>query len=248
VQYLTENTPAYYLYLSSTQTADCPPTILKGVTMETALEYADWDVIFLQPSGGESMDDDAMTGGNIETIKNYVDAHKRNPQAIYGWHCIGVISTDPDLIAKYPYTPNGYATSAAKYHYDREWMLTERTTRLERYVMSDPAYVHVIPSCTTVENAITSYLGQKGIKRDYTHLTDVGRLMVAYLWYCKLFGLEELTEIKLDAIPKQFLKSTKDKTQDRVLAPGEKAVILEAVNNTLKNPLQLTPSQITTEP
>ena len=31
-------------------------------------------------------------------------------------------------------------------------------------------------------------------------------------------------------------------------AEGEKAVILEAVNNTRKNPLDVTPSQITTDP
>ena len=216
--------------------------------METAIKHDAWDIIFLQASGGESMDDSAFTNGNIEIIKNYVNAHKRNPRAIFSWHAIGVISTDPELIATYPHTPNGYATAAAKYNYDREWMLNERTDRLERYIMSDPTYVYVVASCTTVENAITSYLGQKGIKRDYTHLTDVGRLMVSYVWYCVLFGVKQLEEIKVDAIPKAFLKSAKDKTQDRPLTDGEKAVIMEAVNNTIKNPLRITPSQITTDP
>lgn len=248
VQFLSQNSPVYRLYLSSTKTSGNPPQPMDDVTMQMALTFDYWDVIFLQASGGESMDDSAFTNGNIETIRNYVNEHKFNPLAIFGWHAIGVSSTDPDLIATYPYSPNGYETSAAKYNYDRELMLTERTSRLERYIMSDPTYVYVVPSCTAVENAITSYLGQKGIKRDYTHLTDVGRLIASYVWYCELFGVEELTEIKVDKIPKSFLKSTADKNQDLVLTEGEKAVIMEAVNNTLKNPLQLTPSQITTEP
>ena len=248
VKFLTENSPVYALYISSTKTPGKPPEIMNDVTMEMSLKFDYWDVIVLQASGGEHMTDEGFTNGNIQIIRDYVNKHKLNPLAVFGWHAIGVSSTDPDLIATYPYTPNGYESSAAKYDYDRERMLNERTDRLERYIMSEPSYVYVIPTCTAVENAITSYLGQKGIKRDYTHLTDIGRLIASYVWYCELFGVEQLTEIKVDAIPRSFLKSTADKTQDLTLTEGEKAVIVEAVNNTLKNPLRITPSQYTEAP
>ena len=248
VKFLRENSNVYVLYNSSTATPEQPPKTMADVTMYDALKFDYWDVIVLQAAGGEHMSDDAFTNGDIQTIRNYVEQHRLNPLAVYGWHAIGVSSTDPDLIAMYPYTPNGYETSAAKYNYDRSLMLTERTDRLARYIMTDPSYVYVVPSCTAVENAITSYLGQKGIKRDYTHLTDVGRLIASYVWYCKLFGVEQLDAIKVDAIPKAFLKSAVDKSQDKVLTEGEKAVILEAVNNTLKEPLKITPSQYTVDP
>ena len=248
VKFLTENSNVYVLYISSTATPDQPPKTMSDVTMYDALKFDYWDVIVLQAAGGEHMSDNAFTNGDIQTIRNYVEEHRLNPNAIYGWHAIGVSSTDPDLIAMYPYTPNGYDTSAKKYNYDRSLMLTERTDRLARYIMTDPSYVYVVPSCTAVENAITSYLGQKGIKRDYTHLTDVGRLIASYVWYCELFGVEQLDAIKVDAIPKAFLKSAVDKSQDKVLTEGEKAVILEAVNNTLKEPLKITPSQYTVDP
>ena len=248
VKFLQENAPVYTLYLSSTATPDKPPVTLKSVTMLDSILYTDWDIIFLQAGGFECMVDSTYTNGDIEIIRDYVDAHKTNPKAIFGWHCIGVSSTDPELTAMYPYTPNSYEVNAAKYNYDRSLMLTERTSRLERFVMSDPDYVYVVPSCTATENAITSYLGQKGIKRDYTHLTDVGRLIASYVWFCELYGVEQLEQIKVDAIPAAFLKSTADKTQDRVLTEGEKAVILEAVNNTLRDPLQITQSVYTAEP
>ena len=60
-------------------------------------------------------------------------------------------------------------------------------------------------------------------------------------------GVDQLDEVKLDAIPVAFFKSTKG-TQDRVLTDGEKAIILEAVNNALANPWNMTQSQYTVAP
>lgn len=248
VQFLTENSNVYQLYLSSTATADFPPTIMDEVSMQMALRQDCWDIIILQGAGGETMEDSAFTNGNIETIKDYVNKNKLNPEMVFGYHAIGVQSTDKDLIATYPYSPNGYDSGAAKWDYDRVKMYNERIDRLERFVETDEDYQYRIYSITAVENAITSYLGQKGIKRDYTHLTDIGRLIAAYSVYCELYGIEELKEVKVDAIPKSFLKSTVDKSVDLVLTDAEKAVILEAVNNTIKNPLQITQSQLTQAP
>ena len=91
---------------------------------------------------------------------------------------------------------------------------------------------------TAIENALSSYLEETDLHRDYVHVSDLGRVISSYTWYCTLAGIDHLDEIKLDAIPKQFLKSTQDKTQDRVITEAEKAIILESVNNALKNPLQ----------
>ena len=248
VQFLTENSNVYQLYLSSSATADFPPTIMDSVTMEMALRHDCWDIVILQGAGFETMEDSAFTNGNIETIKAYVNKNKLNPEMVFSYHAIGVSSTDKDLIAMYPYNPNPYDTNAAKWDYDRTKIYAERVDRLERFVETDEDYVHRIYSITAVENAITSYLGEKGIKRDYTHLTDLGRLIAAYCVYCELYGIEELTEVKVDAIPKNFLKSTANKAIDLEITDAEKAVILEAVNNTIKHPLEITQSQYTQAP
>lgn len=248
VQFLTQNSNVYDLYLSSSKEPDKRPTIINGVTMRSAVTYDWWDVIVLQGGGMEAVKDEAFTNGNIVAIKKFVNEEKKNPEAVFGYHAIASASTDPELIAAYPYDPNPYATHAAAYNYDRAAWYADRIDRVERFVMADEDYVYQILTCTSVENAITSYVGQKGIKRDYTHLTDFGRLIAAYTWYCELYGIEELTEIKVDAIPKAFLKSTADKSVDRVLTEGEKLVLIEAVNNAIKNPLQITQSQYTEEP
>lgn len=248
VEFLTKNSNVYQLYLSSTSKPNSPPTVMDEVTMQMALRYDCWDIVFLQGAGFETMEDIAFTNGNIDTIKKYVNEQKLNPEMVFGYHAIGVSSTDKDLIAMYPYSPNPYNTNAAKWDYDRTKIYAERVDRLQRFVETDTDYQYRIYSITTVENAITSYLGEKGFKRDYTHLTDLGRLAAAYSIYCELYGIEELTEIKVDAIPKAFLKSTANKSADLVLTDGEKAVILEAVNNTLKEPMKITQSQYTQAP
>lgn len=248
VQFLTEDSAVYQLYLSSSATPNFPPTIMDSVTMKMAIRQDCWDIVILQGGSGETMEDSAFTNGNIEIIKKYVNENKLNPEMVFAYHAIGVSSTDKDLIATYPYSPNSYDTRAAKWDYDRTRMYAERVDRLKRFVETDKDYQYRIYSITTVENAITSYLGQKGIKRDYTHLTDIGRLAAAYSVYCELYNIEDLTEIKVDAIPKNFLRSTQNKHMDLVITDAEKAVILEAVNNTIKNPLQITQSQYTQAP
>jgi hypothetical protein len=160
------------------------------------------------------------------------------------WAC----PTDNELRDQYPYSPNTYYTSYEKYNDDRTTMYNAVTGAVGRNIVTDNSFVYLIPSGTAIENALSSYMTEKDLHRDYVHTTDVGRLIAAYTWYCTLTGVDHLDDIAVDAIPKAFLKSTADKTQDRVLTESEKAIILEAVNNALANPLEMTQSQYTEAP
>ncbi len=248
VQFMTENAPKYSLYLSSSKTPDAPPAIMKEVTMEAALKFDYWDIIFMQANGGECDSDETLTNGNIQLIQNYVREKKLNPLAPFGWHFTCISPADPDLTAMYPYTPNPYQKVNEKYNFDREACFAARAGRVERIIFTDESFDLKICSITAVQNAATSYLTEKDLYRDYTHSTDLARVMTAYVWYCRLMGIEKLEKVKLDAIPKQFLKSTADKTQDRVLTEAEKAIILESVNNALANPMKITQSRYTEAP
>ena len=248
VDFLTHNKNVYVMYLSRSSNPNFPPETTPDYTMEMALRQDCWDIVILQGAGFETLEDSAFTNGNVETIKNYVNKHKLNPEMEFAYHAIGISSMLDELTSTYPYADNPYSSAAIKWNHDRARVYAERVDRLERFVETDEDYKYRIYSITAVENAITSYLGEKGIKRDYTHLTDLGRLIAAYTVYCELYGVDELTEIKVNTIPKSFLKSTVDKSQDLVLTDAELAVALEAVNNTLKNPLKVTQSQYTQPP
>ena len=247
VNHLQNDLPEYSLYISSSNTPDKIPTIQKSVTMKYAIEYDDWDIIIMQGGVFEIAKSDKYTDGNIQIIQDYVNQHKTNPDAIFAWNSPWAPPTTNSLRDKYPYEPNSYYTSYEAYNHDRTTMYNAITQCLEDHIVTDDSFVYLIPSCTAIENALTSYLEETDLHRDYVHMSDLGRVITSYLWYCTLAGVEELDAVHLDAIPVAFFKSTKG-TEDRVLTDIEKAIILESVNNALKNPLEVTPSQYTTKP
>ena len=247
VNYIKGNSPVYDLYLSSTTTPDKAPTIMKDVTMEFAVKKEKWDIIIMQGGVFEIAYDETYTDGNIQYIQDYVNAIKTNSDAIFAWHMPWATPTDNELRDMYPKSPNSYYNSYEAFNDDRSLFYNAITGCVERNIVTDPSFIYLIPTGTAIENALSSYLVEKDLHRDYAHVSDLGRVIASYTWYCTLAGVDELEEVKLNAIPKAFLKSTADKTQDRVLTEAEKDIILEAVNNALANPLQMTQSQYTTD-
>lgn len=248
VNFLTDNSPVYSLYLSSTETPDAPPIIINDVTMQFGVEYDDWDIIIMQGGVFEIGRESTYTNGHIQTIQNYVNEHKTNSDAIFAWHMAWAPPTDNDLRDLYPISPNSYYKNYQKeWNDDRSTLYKAITGLVDKYIVTDSSFIYMIPSGTAIENALSSYLVEKDLHRDYVHVSDLGRVIAAYTWYCTLASIDHLEEIKLDAIPKEFFKSNKG-TVDYVLTDLEKAVILEAVNNALANPLEMTQSQYTTAP
>ena len=248
VNFLTNNSPEYNLYLSSTKTPDAPPTIMNDVTMLDALKFDYWDIIVMQGGVFEIAESETFTDGKIQIIQEYVNENKLNPLAYFAWHMPWATPTDNELRDMYPNSPNSYYSNYEKYGNERTNYYNGITKCVGDHIVTDESFRFLIPSGTAIENALSSYLEEKDLHRDYAHASDLGRVIASYTWYCKLMGVEQLDSIKLDAIPKSFLKSTEDKSQDRVLTDMEKAIIVESVNNALKNPLQVTNSQYTEAP
>jgi hypothetical protein len=247
VKFMNGNEPVYKLYMSSTATPDQPPEGIEEVTMELALRHDYWDVIVLQGGGG-LYKEETYTNGDIQAIQDFSNKHKLNPNAVFAWHFFGAPASDPELLNTYPKTPNPYVTRMAMFGNSRRSYFEACAVNYGKYIYTDDSFEFVICSGTAGMNASTTYLTEKDLIRDYFHTTDLGRLITSYVWYATLAGIEQLQEIKLDAIPKAFLKSTQDKSQDRPLTEAEKAIILESVNNALKNPLEITQSQYTQAP
>ena len=248
VNFLTSNSPEYNLYVSSTATPDKPPVIMNEVTMLDSLKYDYWDIIIMQGGVFEIAKSETYTDGKIQIIQDYVNENKLNPLAYFGWHMAWATPVDNELRDKYPKTPNSYYSSYQQFNDQRDLFYQGITQCVGDYIVTDDTFEFVIPSATAFENALSSYLEEKDIHRDYAHASDLGRVIATYTWYCTIMGIDKLEEIKLNEIPKEFLKSTEDKTPARVLTDAEKAIILESVNNALANPLQMTQSQYTTAP
>jgi len=246
VEFLTGDMPEYNLYLSNSANPN-PPEVLMDVTMYQALRHDKWDVIIIQAGVFEIAKDETYKADHIRTIQNYVNQHKLNKDAVFGWNMTWVPPVDRELMAMYPNTPNSYESGYLAYGYDRATMYNAVTKCVGDNILTDDTFVCLIPSATVMENALSSYMTEKDIHRDYVHASDFGRVATAYAWYCTLLGIDHLDEIKLDTIPVKYFRSLTG-LQDYTLTQAEKDLIVESVNNALKNPLQMTQSQYTEAP
>jgi hypothetical protein len=248
VQFMNSNSPEYKLYTSSTATAKEVPATMDNVSMLDGITHDYWDIIILQGGVFEIAENEAYTDGNIQKIQAYVNEHKKNPNAIFAWNMAWAPPVDDALRATKSGEPNSYIENYKKFDHKRENMYAAVTKCVQDNIVTDETFAFVIPSATVFENALSSYYTEKDMHRDYAHATDLARVMVTYTWFCKLTGIEQLTEIKLNAIPRNFFNSIKLAMPEYVLTDAQKALILETVNNALKNPFQMTRSQYTEAP
>lgn len=248
VQNLQGDAREYSLYISSTDNVSAPPTIMNDVTMKEAIRYLDWDLIVMQGGTFELAEAKTFTDGNIQTIQKYVNEHKLNPDAIFAWHMPWAFATETELRNKYTASSNNpYISGYIPYNHDRLKLYNAFAKNVQDYILPDETFAFLIPTGTAIENAMSSYMTEFDLIRDYAHANDYGRLIAAYTWYCRLAGVDKLEDIKLTTIPTAFFRSTQA-LEDRVLTDIEKAILIESVNNALSTELAVTQSQYTEAP
>lgn len=246
VNYLTENAPEYNLYTSSSKTPDNPPTIMDNVTMYDALKFAYWDIIIMQGGVFEIAASSTYTDGNIQIIQNYVRENCLNRDPIFAWHMAWATPVDTTLRDMYPKSPNSYYSSYEKFGNIRANFYNGIAQCVKDHILTDETFRFMIPAGTALENALSSYLEENDIHRDYAHASDYGRVIASYVWYCRIMGVDQISEVKMDTVPVHFLKN-KD-NGDLVLTQSQKDILIESVNNALAKPVEMTQSQYTEAP
>lgn len=204
----------------------------ENTKIQDGLRRENWDVITLQQASHASGKVDTYNQ-DIQTVTSFVHKNKLNPGAKMLWHMT------------WAYRGDSTSDSFEPYNYDQMNMYNLITGAVQEKIVTDDAFSDVLPVGTAIQNARSSYLGDT-MNRDGSHLSDLGRLIAAYVWYCKLTG-KTLDTINLAAVPARLTKSY-DLPGDMPLTAGEKLVVAEAVKNAIANPFAVTQSQYTTEP
>ena len=64
--------------------------------------------------------------------------------------------------------------------------------------------------------------------------------MVAYQWYCQMFDVQKLTEVRVDVIKaSQRATFRQQKLGDLAITQRHKEILMESVNATLKDPFSI---------
>ena len=191
------------------------------------LRDEDWDFVTLQASpdyvGGENKEYSYIPG-----ITDWIEENAVNANVEIKWHQIWAYSTDCELWS------NMYHKDPATGKYSQTVMFNNIIKATKQYIVTDNTFTGIIPVGTAVQNGRTSFIGDNfnepvvpGTQADGYHLnTKYGDFTGSLTWACYFSGKDanEIT-VRSSGMTEQEFKA-----------------IAEAVNNALKNPLELTES------
>ncbi len=217
---------------SYTHFADC--------TMERALKDQAWDIIFLNPTGSDLMEKEKQFDLR-KKLEAYVD--KVVPtEHVFGVHYSWPNPDQEQLWSKdwYRQPPKGLRERlTTQYGFDPQRQYTMCTDAAKEHILKDSTYQKTICTGTAIMYAMNVLgVSQMELYRDYTHLTDFGRVLASYSFYAQLTG-QKIEEVKLDRVSASARFTHYIPLGDLVLTEEQKQIIKECANYSLENPWSL---------
>lgn len=189
----------------------------QNVSLLQGLQDEPWDIITMQQSSPNSGLTDTYQP-YLEQLVSFVNENKTNPDAKLYWHMTWAYQSDSTQVA------------FARYANDQHTMYLGIVNALQKEVEPSNAFEKILPVGTAIQNARTSYMGDK-LTRDGFHLSNMGRVIAAYTWYAVIDG-QPLYAVNID------------RADTLKLTENDKRVIVEAVNAAIQNPYEVTKSTI----
>ena len=214
------NANAYrYTKISS---ADGVWKTMENVSLAQGLNDEAWDIIFTQ-QGAAVAGQPNTYGDYVPQLMQYIKDTKNTPTVGYVWNVLWAYQQDTDQSV--------YHTVFGG---DQMYMYNENLRAAKEKIVPLNMFDRLIPSGTAIQNARTSYFGDT-LTKDTYHLNNLGRVIAAYTLWSTLTG-KEITEVNVGAV------SSSDLPDPVELTAEDRLVVMECVNNAIKNPWEVTPS------
>lgn len=201
-------------------------------TLLDGLQDENWDVIFIQQGAANSpllnSYVDAQGNDRVAQLKAIVDEYKTNPDAKFVWNMVWAYQSDSDQ-----------DVFVNHFNSDQMYMYQRNVDAVMQYVVPKADFDRIIPSGTAIQNARTSYFGDR-LCQDTYHANNLGGAIAAYGLFSVVTG-QKVTSVNLDFanVPAENLLEHKTRP---VLTDADKLVIMESINNALANPFSVTES------
>lgn len=218
----------FYQYTKFDDANNGQRVVMEGIPLEYGLKDEDWDIIFTQ-QGAAYAPIVKSYGDYIDQLMPYLQENKTNPNARFVWNMTWAYQGDS--------TQKVFAETFSS---DQMAMYESILSATKEKVVPRTDFAAIIPTGTAVQNARTSYFGDT-LTKDTYHLNNLGRAIAAYTVFSILTG-KELTEVNLGPV------NCYDLPQNLELSDSDRQVIIESVNNAIKNPWEVTPSVYTEKP
>ena len=226
-------------------------------TIRQALKAQHWDIVIINESCRYLGLESVMQNGYVHQMAQFVhDQLNYDFKLIYNWHWTIPVSQvlhmpdfEPAASATF------WSTYQKDYQADRQVHYASMLAMVEKYIKTDPLFDGIFYSSTVIQYA-TEVLGMpeaelsgevtpklyqqltdRSMYRDYIHLSDYGRLFVAYLEYAQLFGMDHIDAVNVDTIAAHLRQWRWVPEGDVPLTQEMKDAIAESVNYTLQHPV-----------
>jgi hypothetical protein len=184
------------------------------------------------------MQQGAAQSPQLNTYKDYIDQLRNIIDPYVAEHC-------PN--AKFIWNMLwGYQSNSTQsvfvntFNSNQMYMYESNVNAVQKHVVPRTDFDRIIPTGTVIQNARTSFFGDK-LCRDTYHLNDLGGILAAYGLYATITG-QPLTEVNIDAVTASSNNHIGSSYITAPLTERQKQVIIESVNNALADPFHVTES------
>ncbi len=248
IQAVQNNSPVYWYQVN---TGGFWTTVTQEMTIAEGLQKENWDIIMFNESSRHLGLESKMSQGMIDWFRNHIlEQLDYEPKMLY--NMTWASPTDERFYTdttRQPPTATFKQVYTQDYGFDHVNHYNQLVALTKKYLVCHEGFYKIIYNATPIQYAgevlgVPQYDVAQiyDLYRDYTHLSDYARLIVAYNWYCQMFEVEELTQVKVDMIDYR-LRAPWERRQAELgnlnLTEKHKNVIIESVNNSLKNPLSI---------
>ena len=195
---------------------------MENVSLSQGLNDEAWDIIFTQQGAAQAGQPNTY-GDYVPQLMEYIKETKNTPTVGYVWNMLWAYQKDTDQSV--------YHTVFGS---DQMFMYEENLRAAKEKIVPLNMFDRLIPSGTAIQNARSSYFGDT-LTKDTYHLNNLGRVIAGYTLWSVLTG-KEITEVNIGPV------SSYDLPIEVTLTDEDRLVVMESVNNAIKNPWEVTPS------
>ena len=211
-------------------------TSTDDVTLNTMLQDQPWDVIMLQ--AGSSDLDATLNKLGRRQLERHVRSRVRNPYRLV-WHTSWPSPNDEMFFSPGfdPQPPEGYKDRLVEsYGFDPVNQFDVLTAKAKEHILTDDRYDKAICTGAAIMHAyLVQNCPQTDLWRDYTHLSDFGRLVAAYAMAAQMTG-ESVEAVSVEAIPAALRNRRFRKYGDLIITQEMKQIVIQAANHSLRDP------------
>lgn len=232
IQFGTGNEPAYRYYKNTDGQWDIRPEF----TLDAMLQDEPWDIVFLQAAKSDL--DDTLNRDGRRTLEAFVNKRVKNPHRFL-WHTSWPSPNDEHFFSPEhkPQPPAGYKERLINlYGFNPITQFTVLTSKAKEHILTDETYPTAVCTGAAIMHAhFVLGVPQIELWRDYTHLNDFGRLVVAYAMAAQLAG-QPVERVSVDTVPVSQRHPQYRELGDLTVTEEMKQIIIRASNHALQDP------------